>query len=169
MLSELPRDFSKFESIFCCKAVPRVGGTVFAVVLRDNELKGRGCGRGGDVNKLSAALSRSALEPVNESMSSPSRSNSSSFEVEVRHLCFLIYHFLCEIFNICSSVKDTGVITRDRFPTGRAVIMCVKRKAKVPTLARSQFVFIRLAGRHFKHNKIRTKKPEPRKTQNTQI
>ena len=56
----LPRDLSKFDSIFCCKAVPGVGGTVFAGVLRDNELKGRGCGRGGEVNKLSAALSRSA-------------------------------------------------------------------------------------------------------------
>ena len=51
------------------------------------------CGRRGDVNKLSAALSRSALEPVNESTSSPSRSNSSSFEVAVRHFCFLIYRF----------------------------------------------------------------------------
>ena len=67
MLSESPRDFSNLASIFCCKAVPGVGGTVFAGVLRDNELKGRGCGRGGDVNKLSAALSRSALEPVNDS------------------------------------------------------------------------------------------------------
>ena len=44
-------------------------------------------GVGGDVNKLSAALSRSALEPVNESTSSP-RSNSSSFEVVVRHFVF---------------------------------------------------------------------------------
>ena len=62
----LPRDFSKLDSIFCCKAVPGVGGTVFAGVLRDNELKGRGWGRGGEVNKLSAALSRSALVPVND-------------------------------------------------------------------------------------------------------
>ena len=54
-----------------------MGGTVFAGVLRDNELKGRGCGCGGEVNKLSAALSRSALEPVNESISSPNRSSSS--------------------------------------------------------------------------------------------
>ena len=38
----LPRDFSKFDSIFCCKAVPGVGETVFAGVLIDNELKGRG-------------------------------------------------------------------------------------------------------------------------------
>ena len=45
----LPRDFSKFDSIFCCKAVPRVGRTVFAGVLRDNELKSRGCGREGEV------------------------------------------------------------------------------------------------------------------------
>ena len=56
----LPRDFSKFDSIFCCKAVPGVGGTDFAGVLIDNELKGRGRGRGGEINKLSAALSRSA-------------------------------------------------------------------------------------------------------------
>ena len=108
MLSELPRDFSKFDSIFCCKAVPGVGGTVFAGVLRDNELKGRGCGSGGDVNKLSAALSRSALEPVNESTSSPSRS-SSSFEVTVRDFCFLIYRLLCEIFDICSLVKEPHI------------------------------------------------------------
>ena len=109
MLSELPRDFSKFYFIFCCKVVPGVGGTVFAGVLRDNELKGRGCGCRSDVNKLSAALSRSALEPVNESTSSPSTSNSSSFEVEVRHFCFLIYRFLCEIFNVCSSVKEPHI------------------------------------------------------------
>ena len=38
----LPRDFSEFDLIFCCKAVPGVGGTVFAGVLIDNELKGRG-------------------------------------------------------------------------------------------------------------------------------
>ena len=67
MLRESPRDFCKFISIFCCKAVPGVGGTVLAGVLRDKELKGRGCGRGGEVNKLSAALSRSALEPVKDS------------------------------------------------------------------------------------------------------
>ena len=86
----LPRDFSKFDSIFCCKAVPGVGGTVLAGVLRDNELKGRGCGRGGEVNKLSAALSRSALELVKESTSSPRRSSSLSFEVVVWDFCFLI-------------------------------------------------------------------------------
>ena len=59
----LPREFSKLDSIFCCKAVPGVGGTVFAGVLSDKELKGRGWGHGGEVNKLSAALSRSALVP----------------------------------------------------------------------------------------------------------
>ena len=62
-----------------------------------------------DVNKLSAALSRSALEQVNESTSSPSRSNSSSFEITVRHFYFLIYRFLCEIFDICSSVKEPHI------------------------------------------------------------
>ena len=105
----LPRDLSKFDSIFCFKAVPGVGGTVFAGVLRDNELKDRGCGCGGDVNKLSAALSRSALDPVHESTSSPSRFNSSSFEVTVRHFCFLTYRFLCENLNICSSVKEPHI------------------------------------------------------------
>ena len=90
MLSESPRDFSNLASIFCCKAVPGVGGTVLAGVLRDNELEGRGYACGGEVNKLSAALSRPALEPVKESMSSPRRSSSSSFEVEVRAFCFLI-------------------------------------------------------------------------------
>ena len=67
MLSESPRDFSNLASIFCCKAVPGVGGTVLAGVLRDNELKGRGCGCGDEVNKLSAALSRSTLEPIKKS------------------------------------------------------------------------------------------------------
>ena len=47
MFSVLPRDFSKFDSILCCKAVPGVGGTALAGVLIDNELKGRGCGHGG--------------------------------------------------------------------------------------------------------------------------
>ena len=47
--------------------------------------------------------------------------------------------------------------------------MCVKWETKVPTLARSRFVFIRLVGRYFKRNKRHTKKLEPRKTQNTQI
>ena len=42
--------------------------------------------------------------------------------------------------------------------------MCVKWEAKVPTFAGSRFVFIRLVGRHFKHNRIRTKKPDTRKT-----
>ena len=56
MLEVLPRDFSSLDSIFCCKAVPGVGGTDFAGVFRDNDSKGRGGGRGGEVNKLSAAL-----------------------------------------------------------------------------------------------------------------
>ena len=86
----LPRDFSKFDSIFCCNAVPGVGGTALGGVFRDNELKGRGCGRGGEVNKLSAALSKSAREPVNESTSSPRKSNSSSFELVVWDFCFFI-------------------------------------------------------------------------------
>ena len=42
IFKEFPRDFSRFVSIFCCKAVPGVGGTVLAGVLRDKELKGRG-------------------------------------------------------------------------------------------------------------------------------
>ena len=46
----LPRDFSKLYSIFFCKTVPGVAGTVLAGVLIHNELKGRGCGRGGEVN-----------------------------------------------------------------------------------------------------------------------
>ena len=84
----LPRDFSKFDSIFCSKAVPGVGGTVFAGVLIDNKLKGRG--RGGEVNKLSVALSRSARDPVKESTSSsPKRSSSSSLELVVSLFCFL--------------------------------------------------------------------------------
>ena len=132
----------------------------------------------GDVNKLSAALSRSALEPVNDPLSSPKRSNSSSFELEARAFCFLIYLFLRDILSIYFLSKrttyltrafksDTGVITLARFPTGRAVIMDVKREAKMPTLSRSRFVFIRLVSGHFKRNKRRRcKKPEPRKAQN---
>ena len=159
MLSVLPRDFSKFNSILCCKAVHGVGGTVFAGVLLHNELKGRGGGRGGEVNKLSAALSRSALEPVNESTSSPYRSSSSSLELVVSLFCLLIYHFLCEIFCSCSSVKEvhisqgfsshTGVSTLARFPTGRAIIVCVKHETKVTTLTRSGLIFTCLVGRHF--------------------
>ena len=42
MFSKFPRDFSRFVSIFCCKAVPGVAGTVLAGVLSDKELKGRG-------------------------------------------------------------------------------------------------------------------------------
>ena len=82
----------------------------------------------------------------------------------MRHFCFLIYRFLCEIFRHLFFSKrttylagifqsDTGVITRARFPTGRAVVMCVEWKAEVPALARSRFVFFRLVGRHFKRNK----------------
>ena len=93
----------------------------------------------------------------------------------MRHFCFFIIYrdfrhlffskrttYLKRIFK-----SDTGVITLARFPTGRVVIMCVKWEAKVPTLDRSWFVFIRLVGRHFKRNKIHTKKPELIKTQNT--
>ena len=47
MFKELPKDFSRFVSILCCKAVPGVGGTDLAGVLSDKELKGRGLGRGG--------------------------------------------------------------------------------------------------------------------------
>ena len=159
----LPRDFSKLDSIFICKAVPGVGGTFFAGVLSDEELKGRGWGRGGEVNKLSAALSRSALVPVKDSMLSPNRSSSSSLELTVLPFCFLMYRFLCAIFCICSSVKETQIgqgvskvtqVTLARFPTGRAVIMYIKRETKMPAFVRSQFVFIRLLRRHFKRNKI---------------
>ena len=30
----LPRDFSNFDSIFCCRAVPGVGGTYLLVFLK---------------------------------------------------------------------------------------------------------------------------------------
>ena len=42
----LPRDICSFDSIFCCKAVPGVDGTVFAGVLKDNDLKVRAEGVG---------------------------------------------------------------------------------------------------------------------------
>ena len=146
--SVFPRDSSKLDSIFYCKAVPGVGGAVFAGVLSDKEVKGRGWGCGGEVNKLSAALSRSALVPVKDLMSSPNRSSSSSLELTVLPFCFLMYHFLCAIFCICSSV------TLARFPRGRVVIMYIKRETKMPAFVRSRFVFIRLLRRHFKRNKI---------------
>ena len=38
----LPRDFSNFDSIFCCKAVRGVGGTDFAGVFKDSDSKGSG-------------------------------------------------------------------------------------------------------------------------------
>ena len=69
-----------------------MGGTVCAGILRDNELKGRGSGRGSEVNRLSAALSRSALEPVKESPPpAHNRSSSSSFELAVSLLCPFVH------------------------------------------------------------------------------
>ena len=41
MFRVLPRDVSSLDSIFCCKAVPGVGGTDFAGVLIDNDSKGQ--------------------------------------------------------------------------------------------------------------------------------
>ena len=87
MVDTKSRGYSKFG--------PVVRGRVLDAVFQHpsqpyNELKGRGCGRGGEVNKLSAALSRSALEPVNESTSSPRRCSSSSFELAAWPFCFLI-------------------------------------------------------------------------------
>ena len=60
MLKVEPRDVLSLDSIFCCKTVPGVGGTEFAGVLRDNDSKRSGWGRGGEANKLSAAHSRSS-------------------------------------------------------------------------------------------------------------
>ena len=96
----LPRDFSKFDSILCCKVVAEVGGTALAGVLIDNELKGRGCGRGGEVNKLSAALSRSALEPVKES-SSPN------------FICLIGGHFKCNKIYVLKSLNQGKLKTRE--------------------------------------------------------
>ena len=47
--------------------------------------------------------------------------------------------------------------------------MCVKWDAEVPTLARSRFVCFCLVGRHFKHNKRHTKKPERGKLKTCKI
>ena len=68
------------------------------------------CVGGGGVNKFSEALARSALEPVNESISSPKRSSSSSLELTVLPFCFLIHRFLCEILSICFSVKEAQIV-----------------------------------------------------------
>ena len=76
MLKVDPRDFCKLFSILFCKAVPGVGGTVCGV-LRDQDSNLRGCGRGGDENKVSAAPSKSACVPEKDSSPSPKRSRSS--------------------------------------------------------------------------------------------
>ena len=53
-------------------------------------------GGGDEVKRLSAALSRSVLEPVKDSPSpSPERSSLSSFELVVFFFCFVIYRVLC--------------------------------------------------------------------------
>ena len=74
MLKVLPRDFSSLFSILFCNAVPRVGGTLRGVLI-DNASKRKGWGRGGEENKLSAAPSKSACEPVKDFSSSPNRSS----------------------------------------------------------------------------------------------
>ena len=52
-----------------------------------------GVGVGGEVKRLSAALSRSALEPVKESPSPSPKRSSSSLEL-VSAFCFFKYRFL---------------------------------------------------------------------------
>ena len=76
MLKVVPRGFCKLFSVLFCKAVPGVGGT-FCGVFKDKDSNLRGCGRGGDENKVSAASSTSAVEPAKDSLSSPKRPRSS--------------------------------------------------------------------------------------------
>ena len=97
-----------FFWILFCKAVPGVGGIVLAGVFKDRELKARGCGRGGEVKRLSAAHSRSALDPVKESPSPSPKRSSSSLELVVA-FCFFKYRFRFWIFCNCSSVKDVQI------------------------------------------------------------
>ena len=63
---------------------------------------------------------------------------------------------------------DTGVITLTSFPTCRAIVVRIKRKAEVTTLCRSGLFFICLVGRHIE-NAIKRLQPDPRKTQNTKL
>ena len=72
--------------------MPGVGGIVLAGVFKDRELKARGC----EVKRLSAAHSRSALDPVKESPSPSPKRSSSSLEL-VAAFCFFRYRFLFEI------------------------------------------------------------------------
>ena len=69
---------------------------------------GGGGGGGGEVKRLSAAHSRSALDPVKESPSPSPKRSSSSLELVVA-FCFFRYRFLFEIFCNCSSVKDVQI------------------------------------------------------------
>ena len=77
--------------------------------FKDRELKARGCGRGGEVKRLSAAHSRSALDPVKESPSPSPKRSSSSLELVVA-FCFFKYRFRFWIFCSCSSVKDVQIL-----------------------------------------------------------
>ena len=63
---------------------------------------------GGEVKRLSAAHSRSALDPVKESPSPSPKRSSSSLELVVA-FCFFKYRFRFWIFCNCSSVKDVQI------------------------------------------------------------
>ena len=63
---------------------------------------------GGEVKRLSAAHSRSALDPVKESPSPSPKRSSSSLELVVA-FCFFKYRFRFWIFCSCSSVKDVQI------------------------------------------------------------
>ena len=63
---------------------------------------------GGEVKRLSAAHSRSALDPVKESPSPSPKRSSSSLELVVA-FCFFKYRFRFWIFCSCSSEKDVQI------------------------------------------------------------
>ena len=116
------------------------------------------------MKRLSAALSRSAFEPVPVAFAQKiefiifgTRFRLLFFKVTFPVLNFL-HLFICErCTDLTGSFEgDTGVITLASLPTGRAIVVQVETKTKVAAFLSSWFVFIRLVERHFKHNKRRT-------------
>ena len=160
-----PRDSSSFDSVFCCKAVPGVGGTDFAGVFDDKASKVRGWGHGGDVKRWSAVLSRSACEPEKGSTSwSPNSSTSSSF-LDVSDFLFNVSLPMSNLYHLLFgegsmdiagwNEGDTGIISLASLPACWTKIMCIKGIAEMMTLKSLRFVFIALMRRHIE-NAIKT-------------
>ena len=126
----VPRLFASLLPILFCKAVTGVGRT-FCGVFNDNVSKHKGWGHGGDENKFSAALSRSACDPEK---SSTSPEQVQVIFIGISHFLLLnistpIFDFLKLFFrertaNIAGLfMRDTGVISLARFSAGWTVVM----------------------------------------------